>query len=363
MVRKGSWVQIPVVAPDLLYDEAPRGAFSVVLMLKLIHMAKEKEPSDRDILRELEPVVANELNRHLDIAQDWHPHDYVPWTDGENFAYLGGRDWEPAQSKLGETARKALIVGLLTEDNLPSYHREIATTLGLDSAWGQWVGRWTAEENRHSIVIRDHLVVTRAVDPVDLEQRRMEQMTRGYTSNDEATGMPKTLLEALAYVTMQELATRISHRNTGIECAKDGDELAKRMLARVAMDENLHMIFYRNLMGAAFDIAPNRAMEATANMLANFGMPGKGMRDFRRFSVAIAKAGIYNPEIHLTEVVEPTLRKWNIANREDLTGEGAAARDMLLKGLDAKKVELARRAARREEREASKNESELTQKS
>ena len=38
-----------------------------------------------------------------------------------------------------------MIVNLLTEDNLPSYHREIATFFGRDGAWGAWVGRWTAE--------------------------------------------------------------------------------------------------------------------------------------------------------------------------------------------------------------------------
>ena len=51
-------------------------------------------------------------------------------------------------------------------------------------------------------------------------------------------------LHSVAYVTFQELATRVSHRNTGLAC---GDPIADRMLARVAADENLHMIFYRNL--------------------------------------------------------------------------------------------------------------------
>ena len=37
----------------------------------------------------------------------------------------------------------------------------------------------------------------------------MEHMTAGYDSGDE------TMLEALAYVSFQELATRVAHRNTG----------------------------------------------------------------------------------------------------------------------------------------------------
>ena len=143
------------------------------------------------------------------MAQEWHPHDYIPWSEGRDFAFLGGEDWAPEQSRLSETAKAAMITNLLTEDNLPSYHREIATRFGRDGAWGTWVGRWTAEENRHGIAMRDYLVVTRGVDPVELERARMDHMTSGYDSGD------KTPLEAVTYVSFQELATRVSHRNTG----------------------------------------------------------------------------------------------------------------------------------------------------
>ncbi|MCW2597697.1 MAG: Fatty acid desaturase occurring in virulence cluster, partial [Jatrophihabitans sp.] len=32
------------------------------------------------LLHELEPVVAANLDRHLNVAKSWHPHDYVPWS-------------------------------------------------------------------------------------------------------------------------------------------------------------------------------------------------------------------------------------------------------------------------------------------
>ena len=82
------------------------------------------------LLEELEPVVADNLDRHLSLAQEWHPHDYIPWSQGRDFAFLGGEDWSPEQSRLSETAKAAMITNLLTEDNLPSYHREIATRFG-----------------------------------------------------------------------------------------------------------------------------------------------------------------------------------------------------------------------------------------
>ena len=62
-------------------------------------------------------------------------------------------------------------------------------------------------------------------------------------------------LGGLAYVSFQELATRVSHRNTG---RATGDPVAEQMFARIALDENLHMVFYRNMMAAAFEVTPRR---------------------------------------------------------------------------------------------------------
>src|SRR3954462_12034177 len=221
-------------------------------------------PAQSAVLVELEPVVAENLDRHLSLAKEWHPRHYLPCSEGRDFAFLGGEDWAPEHSRLDETAKAAMITNLLTEDNLPSYHREIATRFGRDGAWGQWVGRWTAEENRHGIALRDYLVVTRGVDPVELERARMDYMTAGYDSGD------KTALEAVTYVSFQELATRVSHRNTG---KVTGDPIADQMLARISKDENLHMVFYRNIVDAALDIAPDVAMAAIRDEIIGFTMP------------------------------------------------------------------------------------------
>jgi acyl-[acyl-carrier-protein] desaturase len=303
------------------------------------------------VLIELEPVVAQNLDRHLAMAKEWHPHDYVPWDEGRNFAFLGGEDWTPEQSRLDETAKAAMFVNLLTEDNLPSYHREIATRFGRDGAWGTWVGRWTAEENRHGVALRDYLVVTRGVDPVALERARMDYMVLGYDSGD------KTPLEALAYVSFQELATRVSHRNTG---RASGDPIADKLLARIATDENLHMVFYRNLMAAAFDIDPDLAMRAVTTEVVGFEMPGATMAGFRKNSMLIAKAGIYDLRLHYDEVVSPVLRAWRVFERTDFGPQGEQARAELaefLTGLDAQATKFVESRERARARAASRGES------
>src|SRR6202012_789660 len=134
-------------------------------------------------------------------------------------------------------------------------------------------------------------------------------MTAGYDSGD------KTALQAVAYVSFQELATRVSHRNTGLA---SGDPLAEQLLARIATHENLHMVFYRNLVAAAFDRAPDATMGAVRDEVVGFRMPGAGMPDFLRNSVTIAKAGIYDLRLHHDEVVAPVLKFWRVFERTDL---------------------------------------------
>ncbi|MGW1837857.1 acyl-ACP desaturase [Streptomyces sp. BBFR2] len=286
--------------------------------------------SDAHLLYALEEVVEKELNRHLKVAKEWMPHEYVPWSDGRNFdGVMGGEAWAPEQSKVSDIGRIALVVNLLTEDNLPSYHHEIATLFGRDGAWGTWVHRWTAEEGRHGIVMRDYLLTSRAVDPVELERFRMAHMSEGFESDNA-----HSMLHSVAYVAFQELATRISHRNTGHH---SGDPVCDRMLARIATDENLHMVFYRNLLRAAFELAPDQTMAAVRDVVTAFRMPGHGMPGFERAAARMAIGGIYNLRIHHDDVIQPVLRHLKVLEIGGLGPVGLAAQEELglfMGGLD-----------------------------
>jgi len=320
-----------------------------------------RQMTDLEMLKELEQTAEDNLNRHLSVSTEWHPHDYVPWDRGRNFAAMGGDDWSPEQSQLSEVAKAAMITNLLTEDNLPCYHREAAEHFSLDGPWGTWVGRWTAEEGRHSIAIRDYLVVTRGVDPVALERARMAHMTHGFHATPEEEARHKTdFLLSIAYVSFQELATRVSHRNTGKVC---NDPVADRLLARIAADENLHMIFYRDMCSAALDLVPDQALEALADVVENFRMPGQGMPDFRRNGVLMAKHGIYDTRQHLEEVVTPVLRKWRIFERDDFSPAGEQRREQLaayLTKLEGQVVKFEEQRDRLLAREALKREAQAS---
>ena len=293
------------------------------------------------LIRDLEPVVAKELDRHLAIQKNWYPHEYVPWSEGRTFAGpLNGDAWEAKDSRLTDVAQNSLVLNLLTEDNLPSYHTEITLSMGQDGAWGNWIHRWTAEEARHGIVLRDYLMATRGVDAIELEDLRMAHMSVGYQTPYE-----DDMLHTVAYVTFQELATRISHRNTG---RISDDPICESMLTRVAMDENLHMLFYRNLIGAALELEPDAVVEAISDVVTNFAMPGYGIPGFGRKSVQIALAGIYDLDLHLEEVVQPVLRAWGVMELTGLSAAGEANRDKLSLFLDQTKIEAERFKDKRE---------------
>src|SRR3954452_14955684 len=163
-----------------------------------------KELTQRQLLVELEPVVERELERHLRAAKEWFPHEYVPWSEGRNYdGIFDGEPWTQEQSRMSPTARTALVVNLLTEDNLPSYHREMSDTFGRDGAWGTWVDRWTAEEGRHGIALGDYLLVTRDINAVQLDRKRM--IHAGGAFEQGYGGTPRWV----PYVSFQEPATRI----------------------------------------------------------------------------------------------------------------------------------------------------------
>ena len=295
------------------------------------------------LLRDLEPTVESLLERHLTTAKEWFPHELVPYSRGRDA--VPGHQWTEDDADLGgitidDGVRSSLIVNLLTEDNLPYYFRSIETMFGSDGAWGTWARRWTAEEGRHSMVIYGYLMCTRAVDPVALERGRMAQVSGGLTPD------PDTTVESFVYLTLQELATRIAHRNTG---KLVGDPVGYSVMMRVAADENLHHLFYRDLTTAAIGIAPNRMLPAIEKQVVGFAMPGLGIPGFSGHAAAIARAGVYDLAIHHDQILVPMLlRHWQIDQMTGLDAEAEQARDRLMVRL-AKSERVARRVSERRE--------------
>jgi acyl-[acyl-carrier-protein] desaturase len=288
---------------------------------------------DDQLLAELEPTATKLLERHLATAREWFPHEMVPWSRGRDFA--PGEEFDPADAQLDPAARSALLVNLLTEDNLPHYFRSLQSRFGTDDVWGEWSCRWTAEEGRHAIVIRDYLSVTRSIDMRQLERARMIQVSSGVVPD------PPSIADGIVYVALQELATRIAHRNTGKLL---DDAQGQAIMSRVAADENLHHLFYRDLTSAALEIDPSTVVAAIDRQVRHFEMPGTGIPDFKSHARLIANAGVYDFASHYDQILVPVVFKhWQVEQLPNLNSAAEQARDHLVKhvervGLAAKRV-------------------------
>jgi acyl-[acyl-carrier-protein] desaturase len=120
-------------------------------------------------------------------------------------------------------------------------------------------------------------------------------------------------------------------------------------MARVAADENLHYLFYRDLVTAAIELDPSAAMCAIERQVLEFEMPGGGIPNFTAMASQIADLGIYDFRVHHDQVLAPVvLRHWGIEALTGLDAEAERARDNVL----AHMARLDRIARRRDDRRA-----------
>lgn len=293
------------------------------------------------LLSELESTVERLLERHLAASKEWFPHEHVPHGRGRDA--VPGEAWSEDDADLAghtidDAVRSSLLVNLLTEDNLPYYFRTVERMFGADGAWGTWVRRWTAEEGRHAMAIYGYLMATRAIDPHHLERCRMAQVSLGETPN------PDTLQQGFVYLSLQELATRIAHRATG---RMMGDPAGYDVMMRVAADENLHQLFYRDLASAAIEVDPDGMLLAMEEQVRTFAMPGTGIPGFGEHARKIASAGIYDLAVHHDQILVPVvLKHWDVEHVEGLSDVGEQARDRLMSRME-KSAKVARRLTER----------------
>lgn len=276
------------------------------------------------LLAELEEPASALLERHLTATKTWWPFEDVPFEDARRFE--PGDAWDPGEYPLPEGVRSALVVNLLTEDNLPYYTNTLLGATPRQHALTEWSHRWTAEEWRHSAAIRDWILATRAVDPYVLERDRMVQMTGGIVPQ------APNAAEMFAYVSFQELATQVAHRNTSRHL--DRERLGKVVMSKVAGDEGLHHAFYRDLTAAALAIDPSLMVVSIQRQLRGFRMPGTGIPRFAHHEAAIAAAGIFDAEQFLTSVVDPTLAAWDLDHVEGLDAAAQQSLDKIHRNVD-----------------------------
>ncbi len=189
----------------------------------------------------------------------------MPFEQGENFAFLGGRDWEPSEVTLPKTVTDALEILLITKDNLAGYHREFVFSFILEEKWGRWIGRWTAEEHLHAIALRNYLVVTREIDPAANEDVRVEHVMKGYRADTYSQ------IERLVFMAFFEREHAVFCRNLEAQIT---EPVLKGLIGRIAKDEERHEEFFANLVAHLLSSNRDETIAAIARRAAELDVVG-----------------------------------------------------------------------------------------
>jgi acyl-[acyl-carrier-protein] desaturase len=267
-----------------------------------------QKPVANALTLELEPLVESLIAHHLATENLWFAHDYVPFDRGENFAFLGGRDWEPSDATLPRVITDACEILLILKDNLAAHHRELVEHFILEDYWGRWLGRWTAEEHQHAIALRQYFVVTREIDPVENEEVRVQYVMKGYR------GDMYSQVETLVYMALSE-------RSFAVFCSNLAAQIEEPILAglidRIARDEKRHEEFFASLVARCLEYTRDETIAAIAARAADLGVVGADIDAYADKRKNVAGAGIFG-EPQLRQVISDRITEWGVADEPQL---------------------------------------------
>ncbi|MHC9292191.1 acyl-ACP desaturase [Mycobacterium sp. LTG2003] len=267
-----------------------------------------QKPVPNALTLELEPVVNAELRRHLDTEDLWYAHDYVPFDQGENFAFLGGKDWDPSQVTLPKNITDALEILLITKDNLAGYHRELVEHFILEEKWGRFLGRWTAEEHLHAVALRNYLVVTREIDPTANEDVRVEHVMKGYRADTYSQ------IETLVFMAFFERSHAVYCRNLQAQVA---EPVLNALMGRIAADEERHEEFFANLVTHLLGTHRDETVAAIAARAAELDVIGADIDAYQDKVALVAETGIFD-KAALRTVIADRIAAWGLAGEPQL---------------------------------------------
>ena len=232
-------------------------------------------------------------------------------------------------------------MNLLTEDNLPYYTNTLLAHAPKGHPIVDWNHQWTMEENRHSMVMRDWVHVSRCIDPTSARGRPSRPDGRRARCPS-----PRRMADLICYVSFQERATQIAHRNTGAHLPKD-DKMGRNVLALVAGDETKHYLFYRDLALAAFAIDPSTMMIAAAKQVDALRDARHGDPELSPVTRCASRARVSTGSASSCATSStPVLELWDVDHLSGLSDDAERARIDLAGVVERLRVSVERLAAK-----------------
>jgi acyl-[acyl-carrier-protein] desaturase len=287
----------------------------------------------REVIRAIEPAVADNLRLLLPLDKAWQPTDFLPDLEMESW-----RDeitgFRIAAEAVSDELLVVLVGDMVTEETLPSYSVALNGLVKDDEGtspapWARWLRGWTAEENRHGDLLNAYLRLTGRVD-----MRAVERTVHGLVANGFNPQSQADPYSLLVYTAFQERATRLSHSNVGRIAARHGDPNLARICGVIAGDEARHEAFYTRMIAEVLEYDPVGGILAFRSMLrSRIAMPGRFMDDgrdpdlFDHFAIVAQRTNVYTVRDYAS-IIEHLVTAWNISGRA-VTGKAAQAQDEL----------------------------------
>jgi len=302
-----------------------------------------------EVIRAIEPAVADHLSLLLPLDRAWQPTDYLPDLEAAGWQDEVAR-FRTAAETVSDELLVVLVGDMVTEEALPSYSVSLNGLVKDDEGtrpapWARWLRGWTAEENRHGDLLNAYLRLTGRV-----HMRAVERTIHGLLANGFNPQTQADPYNVLVYTAFQERATRLSHGNVGRIAARQGDQNLARICGVIASDESRHEAFYTRMMTEVLEQDPAGGILAFRSMLRErIAMPGRFMDDgqgpdlFDGFAIVAQRTDVYTLRDYAS-IIEHLVTAWDIASRK-VSGEAAAAQEALCREAERHERLAARTAA------------------
>lgn len=290
-------------------------------------------PEKLELFKSLEGWASETLLPYLKpVEKCWQPQDFLPDPAAEDFLDQV-KELRERSLCLPDDYMVCLVGDMITEEALPTYQTMLNTLDGSrdetgasPTPWGVWTRAWTAEENRHGDLLNKYLYLTGRVDMRQIEKTIQYLIGSGMdpqTENNPYLGF--------VYTSFQERATFISHGNTARHAKEFGDNKLAQVCGIIAADERRHENAYTKIVEKLFELDPDGAMLAFADMMKKkISMPAHLMYDgvndhlFDDFSLVAQRTGVYTARDY-ADIMEHLVKRWDVANIKGLSSEAEAA--------------------------------------
>ncbi len=245
---------------------------------------------------------------HSQKTRNWNPNDDF--------------DWRKIRTDHSENLNMILQGFFAVEQYVPDYVLTLLRVIRRSHGRSHFHIRWGAEEERHADLWENALLFSRCRSPQWIEEYKD-------TLRSEQWELPwDDPMYMIFYTVIQERATQVNYINTALiatgksdhpEYANDADPVLARAAHVITVDEAAHYAFF--LEGARLYLYyyPAQALEALYNVIKYFAMPaGDLIPDYDKFAEVVAKAGVYGPREHLSDVLDVALGQLGVAGRRAL---------------------------------------------